>query len=312
MTAPHGLPFPILDDAARDRWPVVADELASLPAATCPLTHSVTVQRREGEETELALQYGRFALVGSNVVRASGNDLLARGALARRVAVDVRLGQIDDEAVEALLLGIVRACSAQGVALDALRVASISGAGPRGLEVAATMHGEQVMTPRSAGPGHEVVALLAHGLHSRGHARARALLAAAGLREDSLLPSMAEDQGTAPRADTVLDALLAGHKSYASSLHRLLLDGVPTALAHVDAGGLDGAARSLLADGTTLDLDGGAWPLPPLLAALPRDHTIWNGGVGFLLAIPADRADAALRHIAAWNEPHHRMGRSRA
>src|SRR5690606_28648174 len=84
------------------------------------------------------------------------------------------------------------------------------------------------------------------------------------------------------------------------------------ALAHVDAGGLAGAVRSLLADGTNVEFDGGAWPLPPLLATLPRDDTTCNGGLGFLLALPADRAGAALRHLAAWTEPHHRIGRGRA
>lgn len=303
-----------------EQWPAVAEEMASARTEPRPPRDPVEIGREQGEETALALQHGRFAVVTTNLIHACANDLLARGSLARSATVVVRHRDLVARDVEALLLGAVRACRAEGVALTSLQLAPLAPDAPLPLAATATMTGERVSCPQPARAGDVLVGLLANGLHSRGHAQAVSMLATLGPLDTT---------PASPDGETLLAALLARHKSYGSSLHRLLLDGVPRAVAHVDTGGLRAALLRLLSPDTDAVVDPAAWTLPPLLAALAGlakapsergsafgppswgglDWSVCNAGVGLLLAVPPARVEPLLTWIRAWNEPVHVIGR---
>jgi phosphoribosylformylglycinamidine cyclo-ligase len=73
-------------------------------------------------------------------------------------------------------------------------------------------------------------------------------------------------------------------------------------IAHVTGGGLPGAVPRILPDGLAARLRPAAWPMPSVMRLLGRLGSLgdaelratFNGGLGMVVAIPADAVDVAI------------------
>jgi phosphoribosylformylglycinamidine cyclo-ligase len=136
--------------------------------------------------------------------------------------------------------------------------------------------------------GDRVWGLPSTGLHTNGYSLARRVVAGLDL-------SMRIDAGT-----VLADALLAPHPSYYQAVTPVL----PRikALAHITGGGVPGNLPRVLPTEVGVELDWGAWPVPPIFdflmhaGRIPFDEMwrVFNMGLGMLLVLaPEDdpRAD---------------------
>jgi phosphoribosylformylglycinamidine cyclo-ligase len=116
---------------------------------------------------------------------------------------------------------------------------------------------------------------------------------------------------------SVGEALLAEHRSYLKPLWPLIEGGQLAALAHITGGGLlDNLPRVLGA--TDAVIDPGAWEVPPLFRWLVEGGEIvpseayraFNMGIGMVLVVEAERAEAVRAALEAGGEPVWTLGRT--
>lgn len=263
-----------------------------------------------GGHAQLAAAAGRGELPGIDLVHRCVNDLLAAGAEPFLFDGAVRHHAAGLAELEAAITGIGKGCHGNGVALLGCRCVSDADLPAGAFGVAGTLIGWATPAARAAmtgpQPGDLAVGLHAAGLHSHGHGAALAVLADAGVDRRGLLAGTDE---------TVERALLAPHKSYFGVLRDPVLGGWLHALVPVVDAGLLPCLERALEPGRGLQVDRGAWPLPPLFALLVRHAggfdaaaREWNLGIGMVGFVPPERAEAFLGLLRAWNEPHWLVG----
>lgn len=104
------------------------------------------------------------------------------------------------------------------------------------------------------------------------------------------------------------DVLLAPHRAYLAEVERLWAAGITIkGLAHITGGGLLDNPPRIFPPGVAGRLRRGSWPVPPIFSLIQRLGRIderemahvFNLGLGMLVIVPADQADAALRALGA-------------
>jgi phosphoribosylformylglycinamidine cyclo-ligase len=128
-------------------------------------------------------------------------------------------------------------------------------------------------------PGDRVWGLPSTGLHTNGYSLARRIVAGRDLSRDP----------DGRLGQSLGDALLAPHPSYYATLRDLLPH--LKSIAHITGGGLPGNVPRVLPPGVSVELEWGAWPVPPIFGFLqdagevPFDEMVrvFNMGLGMLL-----------------------------
>jgi phosphoribosylformylglycinamidine cyclo-ligase len=244
-----------------------------------------------GTKVLVARDAGRFDGVGEDLVNHSVNDILVHGARPLAFLDYVAGAGLSIDQVAGLVEGVARGCRAHGIALAGGETAQMPGLyRPGDFDLAGTivgvveeteaLHGDRIV------PGDVLLALASTGLHTNGYSLAR------GILFDRLglgLASRLAETGT-----TVVEALLAIHRSYAPALAPVI--GRVHGLAHITGGGIPGNLIRMLPEGCEAAIDGSSWTVPPLFALLQRAgavsleemREVFNLGVGMIAVLPRD------------------------
>ena len=249
-----------------------------------------------GTKVLVALQAGRYDTVGEDLVNHSVNDILVHGATPIAFMDYIAGAGLGIEQIAGIVDGIARGCRAHGMALAGGETAQMPGLYREGtfdlagtivgvVEEDAALHGDAIR------PGDALLGYASTGLHTNGYTLARRIVfERMGLDLDDRLGSTGE---------TVGDALLAIHRSYAAAV-RPVLDRVH-GLAHITGGGIPGNLVRILPAGCQALVDPASWPLPPLFATLQQVgqvsidemREVFNLGIGMIAVLPADAVPAA-------------------
>ncbi|TCZ64349.1 phosphoribosylformylglycinamidine cyclo-ligase [Roseicella aquatilis] len=281
-------------------------------------TDPVLVSSTDGVGTKLrvAIDAGRHATVGIDLVAMCVNDLVVQGAEPLFFLDYFATGKLQLAQARDVIAGIAEGCRQAGCALVGGETAEMPGMYAAedydlaGFAVGAAERG--ALLPREVGPGDVLLGLGSAGVHSNGFSLVRRVVAAAGLTLDSPAP-FAEDR-------TLGEALLAPTRIYVKSLLGLHRAGLLKAAAHITGGGLPGNLPRVLPQGVTAVVDGGAWPVPPVFAWLARAGNVaaeemlrvFNCGIGMVVVVAAAEAERAMAQLAATGESVHRIGRIEA
>jgi len=153
-----------------------------------------------------------------------------------------------------------------------------------------------------------ILGLASSGLHSNGYALARRIVV------DVLkLPLDAELPGT---GRSVADELLEPTRIYVMSVLALLEAVTVRAMAHVTGGGITGNLPRVLPEGCRARIHRAAWKVPPVFDTLQRAGHVADGemfrafnmGIGYLIIVPPDQAEAALARLDRAGETVVRLG----
>jgi len=87
-------------------------------------------------------------------------------------------------------------------------------------------------------------------------------------------------------------------------------------MAHITGGGITGNVPRILADDLTAVIHADAWVWPPVFqwlqekgnVALAEMHRTFNCGIGMVVVVAAEHADAAMRFLTAQGERVYRLG----
>ena len=249
-----------------------------------------------GTKVKLAAQHNRWQGIGQDIVNHCLNDILVQGARPLFFLDYVAADKLVPENIAAIVTGMADACRDAGCALLGGETAEMPGVyTPGSCDVAGTIVGlvdRPALLPRTQEmqPGDLLLGLPSSGPHTNGYSLIRRLLA------DRDLSQPLED------GQTLLDALLAPHRSYLPAVRALQEAGVIIkGLAHITGGGFADNLPRILPSGLRARIDRNSWDVPPLFrrlliwSGMERDeaYRVFNMGIGMVVVIPAGQASRA-------------------
>ena len=247
-----------------------------------------------GTKVKLAAEHGGWQGIGHDIVNHCLNDILVQGARPLFFLDYIAADELVPENVAAVVTGMAEACSAAGCALLGGETAEMPGVyTPGSCDVAGTIVGlvnRDALLPRSheMQPGDRLFGLPSSGPHTNGYSLIRRILA------DRDLDQQLEN------GQTLLDAVLAPHRSYLPALLKLEEAGIAIkGLAHITGGGLVDNVPRILTSGLRAQINRNSWDPPPLFSRLlswsemDRDeaYRVFNMGVGMVVVTSADQAN---------------------
>ena len=257
-----------------------------------------------GTKLKLAFEWGMHDTVGIDLVAMSVNDVLVQGAEPLFFLDYFACGKLDVDTAAAVVGGIARGCELSGCALIGGETAEMPGMYPAGeYDLAGFAVGvvekSKILTGQDVQPGDVVLGLASSGVHSNGFSLVRKCIERAG----DALPAMLDGQ-------PFRQAVMAPTRLYVKSVLAALATHPIKALAHITGGGLLENIPRVLPDGLAAHLVKGSWPQSELFAWLQRTAAIddlemnrtFNNGIGMVVVIAADQADACAASLRAAGE----------
>ncbi|MDR7124007.1 phosphoribosylformylglycinamidine cyclo-ligase [Pseudotabrizicola sp. 4114] len=264
-----------------------------------------------GTKLRIAIDTGNVDTIGVDLVAMCVNDLVCQGAEPLFFLDYFATGKLELDQATRIITGIAAGCEASGCALIGGETAEMPGMyhggdfDLAGFAVGAMERGADL--PAGVGAGDVLLGLGSNGVHSNGYSFVRKVVELSGLGWDA----------DSPFSDGTLGAaLLAPTRLYVKQALAAVRAGGVHALAHITGGGLTENPPRVIPEGLACEIDLGAWTLPPVFDWLARTANMsepellktFNCGIGMMLVVAEDRADALTDLLAAEGETVIRMG----
>ena len=256
-----------------------------------------------GSKVKIAIETGRHATIGIDLVAMCVNDLVVQGAEPLFFLDYFATARLEPAVGAAVVEGIAAGCREAGAALIGGETAEMPGlyAGKdydlAGFAVGAAERGTLLPRPDVA-PGDRLLGLPSSGVHSNGFSLVRRIVADAGLAWSDPAP-FAKDGDLG-------DALLVPTRIYVKSILAALREPGIKALAHITGGGFPENIPRVLPESCAARVDLGTVVPPPVFGWLARQGRVaeremlrtFNCGIGMVIVVDAAHRDtvvAALR-----------------
>ncbi|WCR04889.1 phosphoribosylformylglycinamidine cyclo-ligase [Paracoccus saliphilus] len=265
-----------------------------------------------GTKLRIAIDTGHLDGIGQDLVAMCVNDLVCQGAEPLFFLDYFATGKLSVDEGARVVEGIARGCKEAGCALIGGETAEMPGMyhdgdfDLAGFSVGAMQRGTAL--PANVTEGDVLLGLGSDGVHSNGYSLVRKVAERAGLNwEDA-----------APFADGTLgQALLVPTRLYVRPALAAIRAGGVHALAHVTGGGVTENLPRVLPKGMGAEIDLDSWPLPPVFkwlaeaGGIGQDEMLktFNSGIGLILAVAEDRAEALADLLTEAGERVHPIGK---
>lgn len=264
-----------------------------------------------GTKLRIAIDTGHVDGVGIDLVAMCVNDLVCQGAEPLFFLDYFATGKLETETAARIIEGIAEGCVRSGCALIGGETAEMPGMYPEGdfdlagFAVGAMERGTAL--PEGVAEGDVLLGLASDGVHSNGYSLVRKLVEVSGLGWDADCPF---GEGT------LGEALLTPTRLYVKQCLAAVRAGGVHALAHITGGGLTENLPRVLPEDLGADIDLNAWELPPVFKWMAETGGIaeaemlktFNCGIGMILSVSADRADALVKVLEDEGENVVRLG----
>jgi len=261
-----------------------------------------------GTKAMVAAAAGRYDTIGVDLVAMCVDDVVCTGAEPLFLLDYLATGKLDPAQAEALVAGVANGCRMAGCALLGGEMAEHPGAmGPGEFDLAGfavgVVEADEMLGPDRVRVGDVLVGLASPGLRCNGYTLARHVLldragrTLAGPAWEGASHSLADEllRPSVVYAPLVLEAR---RRAGPSDLH---------AAAHITGGGISGNLVRVLGSDVDAVVDPSAWSEPRIFAEIRRvgpvdDHEmakVFNLGIGMVLVVAGDAADAVCRGLRA-------------
>ncbi len=277
-----------------------------------------------GTKLKLAFSLDRHDTVGIDLVAMSVNDILVQGAEPLFFLDYFACGRLSVDTAAAVVGGIAKGCEQSGCALIGGETAEMPGMYPDGeYDLAGFAVGaverDQILDGSRVQAGDVLLGLASSGFHSNGYSLVRKVLEhACGELSSAALHQVSVPGADAPLADLVMAPTRLYVKPMLAALaqHRLAIK----AMAHITGGGLVGNVPRVLPESLTAVLEESSWTMPAVMRWLqaqgnvPRDemHRVFNCGIGMVVVVQPDQAEAVAATLTAQGERVYRIGQIRS
>ena len=257
-----------------------------------------------GTKLRLAIDYKKHDTVGIDLVAMCVNDLIVQGAEPLFFLDYYATGKLDVETATSVVNGIGEGCFQSGCALIGGETAEMPGMYEgEDYDLAGFCVGvvekADIIDGSKVAAGDALIALASSGPHSNGY---------------SLIRKVLEVSQADPQQDLngkpLIQHLLEPTKIYVKSLLKLIEASDVHAMAHITGGGFWENIPRVLPENCKAVIQGDSWQWPAVFNWLMENGNIaeyemyrtFNCGVGMIVALPADKVDAALALLAAEGE----------
>ena len=264
-----------------------------------------------GTKLKLAFHLNKHDTVGQDLVAMSVNDILVQGAEPLFFLDYFACGKLDVDTATEVIKGIARGCELAGCALIGGETAEMPSMYPDGeYDLAGFAVGavekSKIIDGRTICPGDVVLGLASSGAHSNGYSLVRKIIERAN-------PDINADFHGQP----LRDVLMAPTRIYVKPLLKLMETLPVKGMAHITGGGLVENVPRVLPENVAAVLGQKDWPLPPLFQWLQKEgnvadaemHRVFNCGIGMVVIVAAEQADAAQKLLGDAGETVYRIGR---
>ena len=253
-----------------------------------------------GTKLKIAFAMDRHDTIGIDAVAMCVNDVVVQGAEPLFFLDYIACGKLVPEKIERIVQGVAEGCLMAGCSLIGGETAEMPGMyGAGEYDIAGFAVGvvdrKRIVDGSRIAPGDAVIGLASSGLHSNGFSLVRKLLL-----EEKGYPLQAEIDELGGRLG---DVLLTPTRIYVKPVLELIRRVDVKGMAHITGGGfLENIPRALPAN-VNVRIDRDSWPVPPIFRLLQREGAIsdadmfrtFNMGIGMVIVVPADQAEAAVR-----------------
>ena len=260
-----------------------------------------------GTKLELARTVGDYRGLGIDLVAMCVNDIMAQGAVPLFFLDYFATGKLDPEIAADVVAGIADGCVDCECALIGGETAEMPGVYPAGgfdlagFAVGAAERGT-LLSSDLPSAGDVAIALPSSGVHSNGYSLVRHIIEISGSALDAPFGDGQVSLGT---------ALMMPTRIYHHSTRAAHAAGTVSGVCHVTGGGLIENPPRVFNDDLALRLDCGSWQLPPIFTWLQEQGRVemmemlrtFNCGIGMILLVRADDADAVLAALQNGPEP---------
>jgi phosphoribosylformylglycinamidine cyclo-ligase len=254
-----------------------------------------------GTKLRLAFEWNRHDTIGQDLVAMSVNDILVQGAEPLFFLDYFACGKLSVDTAATVVGGIAKGCELSGCALIGGETAEMPGMYPPGeYDLAGFAVGavekSQIITGATITPGDVVLAIASSGAHSNGYSLVRKIIERAGAKPT-------DDLGGRPLGDVVM----APTQIYVKPLLKLISEMNVKGMAHITGGGLVDNVPRVLPENTQAVLHRDSWQMPELFRWLQMKGgvadaemvRVFNCGIGMVVIVSADQADAAIQSLKA-------------
>ena len=254
-----------------------------------------------GTKLRLAFEWNRHDTIGQDLVAMSVNDILVQGAEPLFFLDYFACGKLTVDTAATVVGGIAKGCELSGCALIGGETAEMPGMYPPGeYDLAGFAVGavekSKIITGARIVPGDTILAIGSSGAHSNGYSLVRKIIERAGAK-----PS--DDLGGRPLGDVVM----APTEIYVKPLLKLISEIDVKGMAHITGGRLVDNVPRVLPENTQAVLHRDSWQMPELFRWLQMKGgvadaemvRVFNCGIGMVVIVSPDQADAAIKSLTA-------------
>ena len=268
-----------------------------------------------GTKLKIAFLMDKHDTVGIDCVAMCVNDIVCGGAAPLFFLDYIACGKNDPARIADIVAGITEGCRQSECALVGGETAEMPGFYPvdeydlAGFSVG-IVDEKNIIDGKKLAEGDVLIGLASTGVHSNGFSLVRKVF---DVENCDLKTPMAELEGK-----SLGETLLAPTRIYVKAVQSVLKAGVDIhAISHITGGGFYENVPRMMTEGLTAQIKLDSFPRLPIFQLImdkgnipERDmYNTFNMGIGMIMAVPAEQADAAMAALAEAGEKAYVIGK---
>lgn len=260
-----------------------------------------------GTKLRIALDVKKYDTVGIDCFAMCANDILCHGAKPLFFLDYLACGKLDSDVAAEIVGGIVKACKETNCSLIGGETAEMPGMYEIGdYDVAGFCVGvvekDEIIDGAKIKANDVLIALPSSGFHSNGF---------------SLIRKVFTDFNEEWNGKPLYETLLVPTKLYGATINSLLEKHTINGIAHITGGGLIENVPRILPKGLGVEIQKSSIKVPAIMQELQKRANIaedemfgtFNMGVGMVLAISPDQAEAVIKTLKSLGEEAYEVGK---
>lgn len=257
-----------------------------------------------GTKLKLALALNHHDTIGIDLVAMCVNDLLVCGAEPLFFLDYYATGHLNVDVAAKVVTGIGAGCELAGCALVGGETAEMPGMYEgedydlAGFSVGVVEHAK-IIDGTKVKAGDVLIGLASSGAHSNGYSLVRKIIEVKNISLDQEIDGK-----------KLSDVVMTPTRIYVKPILELAKQIDIHAMAHITGGGLPGNLPRVLPEGTRAHINTASWQWPSLFTFLQQQggvetyemYRTFNCGVGMVIAVGAEDAEAAINQLNAAGE----------
>ena len=263
-----------------------------------------------GTKLKVAFLMDKHDTIGQDCVAMCVNDVACSGAKPLFFLDYLAVGKNYPERIAEIVKGVADGCVAAGCALVGGETAEMPGFYPEdeydlaGFSVG-IVEKDKITDGDRAKAGDKLIGIASSGVHSNGYSLVRTLFDLNSADAKKNLSEYDERLGK-----TIGEALLTPTRIYVKPLLKLIDEVGINTVSHITGGGFVENVPRMLPDGLKAVIHKGTWEVLPIFdimqekGNIPEDdmYNTFNMGIGMIVAVDADKADAAVKCLTEAGE----------